>query len=222
MYRPVTHAEVARASRQLLTLLGSIGILLLLFVGWSAFGQTVDIPTVPVESTGKTLLGYIFIGILSLVALGIGWLVVRITVFVNAKTKDTTLSGASAFGWGLVNKAWMMTTNIGARLFARERDLIEKILSDGTVTPEEWKQLKDKIAIDIQVELKQELPMLAQFLGGSGALTSLIEGFAAKVTNGLLTQGKVPLALPAGEMPVVVPPPAPAPSAPPAGEAVPS
>lgn len=219
MFRPISQQDLIRGNRQLLTVLFSIGALLMLFVGFSAFGQTVDVEPPTDTSTPSTVLGWIFKGLLTLLVLVIGWVVFKVGGFITSKTKAADQSAIEAFMWSTVNKAWLKATNVGARLFAKEKALIEKILADGTVTPEEWKELCSKIEIDIKLELQMEIPILAQFLNGAGPVTSLIQGFASKITTSLLT-GKAAI-LPDGAAPVIVAAPKPDAAAV-AGAAVPS
>ncbi len=116
-----------------------------------------------------------------------GWAAVKLTQFLGAKTTQVNSNGAQTLAWSLINKVWLKAQAVGGKLIAKEKVLLEKILSDGVVTPEEFNTFKSAISTDLRDIAAEELPILGSLIGGQGAVSTLLEGFASKIAHQIIT-----------------------------------
>lgn len=175
-----------------------IGLAMLAFAISLGAAYAQNVIPVDVKSPTDTALGVVLkLALTGFVGVCI-WLGVRLAKFLAAKTEQSQAGTLSAAGWSLTNRVWLKAQAIAAKLFSRERALVEKILSDGQVTPEEFSELKQKVLADLMEVVTQEVPLFGSLLGlvGDRNIAGFLEGVAAKVTHNILT-GAVPAPVPA-------------------------
>ncbi len=161
----------------------------LLLLSALAFAQDVVAPVVvaPAATTPDTILGWVWKTALALALGGLAWVAVKVSGFLTAKQNQVGMSTAQTLAWSLTNKVWLKAQAVGSKLLAKEKDLLNKILSDGVVTADEFNLFKSAIANDLRDIATEELPLLGGLIGGAGPVSTLIEGFASKVAHNLIT-----------------------------------
>lgn len=198
MIRRPTPLQFVIASLKLIFTLLTFGALL---VATIAFAQD----SLPAPSTsGDTVMGMVLKGALALTILVGGWAGTKLSGFLSAKTTQTNQTAAQALGWSLTNKVWLKAQAVGGKLLAKERALMDSILSDGVITADEFKTFASAIAQDLRDIAAEEIPMLAGLLGGNQVANTIVEGFATKVAHQLLVTGSA--APTQSPLPSVIPP----------------
>lgn len=193
MTRPFA-AQLARASR----------FLFLLFValaGFAAFAQDVLPPPAPAPTTPDTILGWVLKGLLAVLFLVGAWGAKKLTDLISANVDKAKATGINTTRWNLLQMAWLKAQAVGGKLLSKEKPLLDKILSDGVVTADEFTSFKNAILIDLRDQLLEEIPMLSGLIGGGGgAVSTILDGFASKIAHSMLnagsTAGAAPSALP--------------------------
>jgi hypothetical protein len=202
-----------RAGRQLAAFL-SVCIFLALTLAAVAVAQTVNVAPVtaatPADAT--TVMGWVLRALLGAGLILGGIACVWLTKFLAAQTEKTGQSTMHAAVIGIANKVWLLVQAVGSKLIAKEKPLLDKILSDGVVTAEEFNALKAAVVSDLRDQLSESLPMVKALLGNGteSGLTTVLEGLVAKFLHGYIT-GQIPTApttLPATGVPPVAAPPA--------------
>lgn len=155
-----------------------------LLLGTMAFA---DVAAAPAGASTDTILGWVLKGVLTLTILAGGWGAVKLSGFLLAKTQQTNMNSAQSLTWSLTNRIWLKAQAVGGKLIAKEKALLEKILADGVVTPDEFVAFKSAIATDLREIATEEIPALSGLIGGQGPITALIEGFASKVAHNLIS-----------------------------------
>lgn len=158
-----------------------------LFFGGIAAAQEVVTPPAPGDGGGSAILGWVFKGALTLAILAGGWAAVKLTALIDAKTKQTGLSSTQSLIYSTINTVWLKAQATGSKLIAKEKPLLDKILSDGVVTAEEFQVFKAALVTDLREIAVQEIPILGNLLGGAGPANSIIEGFASKAAHALIS-----------------------------------
>lgn len=201
-----TTAQFVRASQQLFLVLVSLAVLL---IGAIVYAQDVlPSPAAP-SASADTMMGW-FLKLLlaALIAVAV-WGGKKLTDLLAAKVAQTNQNGAQSLGWSLVNKLWLKAQASGGKILAKERPLLEKILSDGVVTADEFKVFAAAVAQDLRDIAAEEIPLIAGLMGGNSVVNTFVDGFAAKVAHQLLN-GQAGAAPTQSPLPSVVPAPTPA------------
>ncbi len=148
----------------------------------------------PPQSAGDTsptgvVLGLILKGLLALVLVAGAWAVMKTGELISAKAALATNSTSRSVAWGLVNNIWVKVQSAGSKVLAREKPLLEKVLADGKVTAEEFDMLKTQTVLILREVAAAEIAQLGPVLGifGDNAVGHFLDGFAAKVVTGLVT-----------------------------------
>lgn len=149
----------------------------------SVFAQTVLVPPVtpPAPTDVKTVLGWILTIALTALTAAVAWGALKLTQFLNDKSKQSLV-------WNLTNTIWVKAQAAGSAELTKNKELLEKILADGKVTPEEFALLKNATIASLKLVAAAELELLGPVLKilGDGPVTTFLEGLASKVVHNLL------------------------------------
>lgn len=169
-------------------------------------GELADNAIPAAGASADTVVGWIFKALLGLLIGASTWVAVKVSKFLEAKQAQVGMNTAQTLAWSLTNKVWLKAQAVASKILAKEKALLDKILSDGVVTAEEFQTFKLAVENDLRDQVAEEIPMLGSLIGGSGPVSTLISGFASKVAHNLITgQTSAPTQTP---LPAAVPAPA--------------
>lgn len=194
-------ALLAYALWRTLRLLAVVALFAICLFAAASYAQNVDVAPPAPGDAATSIVGWAMkLGLLGFVALA-SWAALKLSGFLTAKQQQAQAGTAASVGWSLTNRIWVKAQSIASKLYSRERALVEKILADGQVTPEEFSELKQKVLVDLKEVIVPEIPLLGPVLKlvGERDVNGFLEGIAAKVTHNVLAGG--------GSPPTPLPPP---------------
>lgn len=188
-----------RAGLQLSRVIGlAVFMTLVLASAAMAQGVVVDSSTFAPPTDTSTVLGWVWKGVLALFLMAGSWAAWKLTKFLESQTVMAGQSTAHSALMGLTNRLWLTIQASGAKLIAKEKPMLETILGDGKVTPDEFLQLKTAIIADVKEIFAEQLPLVKSLLGGGteAGLASILEGMVSKFLHGMLTGSTPAIAAP--------------------------
>lgn len=169
----------------------------------SVLAQTVTPAAMPEPTDVKTVLGWFLTVALTAATGAVAFGAFKLTQFLADK-KNQSLA------WNLTNTLWVKAQAVGSAELSKDKALLEKVLADGKVTPEEFALLKNATIASLKVIAVAELGLLGPVLKilGDGPVATFLEGLASKVVHNLignagLEQVKQPVPPPPSIAPVV-------------------